>query len=243
MQQITCPHCGKNLDNQAGAAFCPFCGGAVEAPVPQGGEPQAVLDVLEETKSAKDLYQKWERLQAVLEKYPESLALNQELLFLGRLYLRGRLKNLDFSIIKCHLLKLYLKPEEFSQKVRAEMREELFAHPLLTKCEALSGNPEAFLRKYLLQLENEFIDLFLRGDSTYMRRFFGFGMDSKAPKTLADPVCYMMVNIRKDMDLTSQQREVLSQTLYQAFAKNMAGETKWLDENLQKVGLAIPGHP
>ena len=136
---------------------------------------------------------------------------------------------------------VYLKPETIPEDKAVQFKEELFAHPQLLKCLALAPNRDVFLRKYLLRLCTEFIRLFLRGDSMYMRRFFGFGMDSRAPKMLADPLCHMLDNIRRDDRITPEQRNLLMTTLYQAFEKDMGGDTQWLDQRLAKAGLNVPG--
>ena len=240
-----CPHCGKSLEALSGAAFCPFCGGAVpnanhSAGGPAAGEPEELREALKRAAETSDPRKKFELLKAAEGEYPQSLGVAQELLFLGRLYERGG-KNVDFSIIKCFLWMLYLEPEQFTKKRKDELREELFAHPQLQKCLALCDDPDAFLWMYLLRLAEEFIKLFLRGDSRYMRRIFGLGSDSRAPKFLADPVSCMILSILGDEQLSPEQRELLTRALYQAFSKDMAGETKWLDEKLSRVGVDVSG--
>ena len=240
MPMNTCTNCGKELEAKSGAAFCPYCGGAVKVEEADGGESQEVKEIIAKAEAQQDARKKWQLLTDGEAKYPQSLSIAEELLFLGRLYDRDK-KGVDFSIIKCYLLMLYLKPNTLSKKQQQEFRQELFQHPQLLKCVSLSGDGDAFLRRYLLRLEGEFIYLFLRGDSSYMRRIFGFGLDSRAPKLLADPVCFMLRNIYQDSQLTVQQRDMLMITLYQAFSKDMGGETKWLDETLATDGIQVPG--
>lgn len=239
MAELHCSHCGRELEAKAGAAFCPYCGNAVHPVEKREEEPPEALEYVRKAEALQDPRKKWELLKKAEEQYPDSLAIARELLFLGKLPERNP-KKLDFSVIKSHLWMMYLKPQEFTQEKISQMREELFTHPQLARCMELSPNPDAFLRAYLTQLGLEFIRLFLRGDSVYMRRFFGLGMDSRAPKLLADPVGYMLSNIRQDKELTESQRQLLSQSLYEAFAKDMAGDTKWLDEALGKAGIARP---
>lgn len=239
MAQFSCPHCGKMLEEKTGAAFCPYCGGAVSPARLKEQEPEEALAYVRQAEELQDPKKKWELLKKAEAQYPDSLAIAKELLFLGRLHERNH-RDVDFSVIKCHLWMLYLKPGELTPERQSRMREEFFAHPQLVKCMDLSPNPEAFLRAYLVRLAIEFIRLFLRGDSVYMRRFFGFGMDSRAPKLLASPVCLMMQNIRQDGELPAHRQELLAQTLYEAFSQDMAGDTKWLDEALGKVGLPAP---
>lgn len=242
MLKTSCPQCGKSLETLAGAAFCPFCGGSVTSEAHSAEhEPEAVRRLLEQLEKMSDPRKKHELLLAAEKEYPQSLSVAQELLFLGRLYERGG-KNVDFSIIKCYLYNLYLDPGQFTEKRQNELRTELLSHPLLLKCLALCEDQDAFMRLYLLRLSGEFIRLFLHGDSRYMRRLFGFALpDSRAPKMLAGPVASMLLTMSKDEMLSLEQRDMLMQTLYQAFSKEMAGETTWLDEKLQKAGVTIFG--
>ncbi|MCL1855406.1 MAG: hypothetical protein FWF86_06705 [Clostridia bacterium] len=240
MGNYQCPHCGKEQEEKSGAAFCPYCGGAVIREEARAEDPPEVRELLQQAGSMKDIRKKWHFLLQAEEKYPDSLPIAEELLFLGRLYDRDK-RQLDFSVIKCYLFMAYLKPGEFSEERAAQFREEMFDHPQLLKCLALAPNRNAFLRQYLMRLCVEFIRLFLRGDSIYMRKLFGFGLDSRAPKLLADPVSYMLDNIRRDEHITSEQRDMLMTALYQAFDKDMGGDTQWLNQRLDKAGIKVPG--
>jgi hypothetical protein len=203
-------------------------------------EPEAVRAALKKVEETTDPRKKFELLRAAEQEYPQSLGVARELLFLGRLHERGG-RNVDFSIIKCFLLMVYLEPGQFTKQRRDELRNELFHHPQLEKCLSLCEDQESFLRQYLLRMAGDFIVLFLRGDSRYMRRIFGFGLDSRAPKLLADPVAGMIQRIQDDEALSPEQRDMLSRTVYQAFAKDMSQDTQWLDEKLHKAGVTLSG--
>ncbi len=234
-----CPHCGKSLEAVNGAAFCPFCGGAVETQSKAQPEPEEAKALLTKLQGEPDVRKKHAGLLEAQQRFPESLAIAQELLHMGRLYERGS-RQLDFSIIKCYVLMPFLKPQELPRQRREELVEEIFRHPQLEKCLALSGDPEGFTWRYLLRLNREFIELFLRGDSRYMRRIFGIGLDSQAPKYLAGPVACMLQTIRKEDSLEPQQRDMLMRALYQAFAENMTGNTEHLDKHLREMGIPTP---
>ena len=241
MRETSCPHCGKSLETLPEVAFCPFCGGALTYASGQSEqEPQEVFVLIEQAEAERDPRKRYAMLTAAEENYPQSLAVAQSLLFLGRLHERGG-KNVDFSVIKCYLFMPYLEPEKFSEQEKDRFRKELFIHPQLDKCLSLCEDRDAFLRMYLLRLEGDFIQLFLRGDSRYMRRIFGFGVDGRAAKLLANPVANMLSNICVDDKLSEAQREMLVRTLYQAFSKDVAGETQWLDARLKEEGIAVSG--
>ena len=237
MERIICAKCGKETEKQAEVAFCPFCGGALGTQPTAKQEPQAVCDLLVQADGMTDIRRKHDLLLQAEKDYPDSLAISQELLHMGRLYERGT-KNADFSIIKCFLLMAYLKPSDFPATRRKELLNEIFHHPQLEKCLALAQDRDAFLRAYLLRLSKEFIQLFLRGDSRYMRRIFGIGMDSRASKLLAEPAADILQAISLDEEQAPELRTMLAQQFYEAFSADMSGETTWLDQKLEKLGLS-----
>jgi hypothetical protein len=178
-------------------------------------------------------------LTEALAKYPQSLPIAEELLFLGRLYERGK-GTLDFSVIKCYLLNIYLEPDAFAPARADELRHELFNHPDLDRCLALAPDREAFLRHYLHRLGCQFIDLFLRGSSKYMRRIFGFGLESRAPKLLASPAARMLAAMHGDAALTPAQRDMLMQAFFDAFSAQLSGDTQWLLTEMAARDVRLP---
>ncbi|MEG0049449.1 MAG: hypothetical protein RR865_09815 [Clostridia bacterium] len=240
-QQLpSCPNCGKTAQ-LAQAAFCPFCGTAMNAPQ-AAAVPAGAKELLQKAEAAQDPRKKHEWLLKAQQQYPDCLEIEAELLFLGRLHERNP-KNISYSVIKCYLFALYLTPADFTQPQQAQMREELFAHPQLKRCQSLAPNAERFTQKYLERLAEEFVRLFLRGSSRYMRSFMGISIDGRAPKLLAEPTYQMLANIRKDEALLPAQREQLYNALYAGFSQQMSGDTHWLDEKLSAQGYVIPAKP
>ncbi|MDO4351130.1 MAG: zinc ribbon domain-containing protein [Eubacteriales bacterium] len=235
-----CPRCGK-APKQADAAFCPYCGAPMDqrsaAPVPEGAQR-----LLEEAAKQPDPKKKYELLKNAQRQYPDCLEVAQELLFLGRLHERNPRK-VDFSVIKCYLWHMYLTPEQFSKEQQAAMRAELFEHPDLKRCQALAPNAEAFTRQYLERLAQEFVRLFLRGSSTYMRSFFGIRFDGRASKTLAAPAAAMLGRIRADEALSPQRRDMLYNALYCGYLREMSGDGQRLDAQLGEQGLPLGAKP
>ena len=161
MQQNTaCPACGRETPVTS-AAFCPYCGAPLDQSAPMDGAAQAALDkALKESDPVK----KHRLLLQAREQHPDCLPIEEELLHLGRLYERSA-STLDYSVIKCYLLQLYLAPEELSGDKRDAMRRELFCDPQLLACQRLAPDAEAFTRQYLERLSTEFIRIFLRGSN------------------------------------------------------------------------------
>lgn len=238
MSEIKCPHCGKPVNAESGIKFCPFCGKALST-APAQPVTDAEQGVLAKAEAMADPVKKHALLADAMAKYPQSLPIAEELLFLGHLHER-RKGVLDFSVIKCYLLNIYLEPEELPPAKVDAMRAELFDCPELTRCLAIAPDADAFLRHYLSRLCCQFIDLFLRGSSKYMRRFFGFGMDSRAPKLLAPPVARMLAAMQRDTTLTEGQRDMLMQALFDAFGTQLGSDTQWLMAEMASHGVRMP---
>lgn len=232
----TCPMCRREL-NVADAAFCPYCGAAMQAekkPV-----PEEIRKLLTQVEAQKDPVRKHAMLMAAEKQYPDSLEIAEEILFLGRLHERSS-KKLDFSVIKCYLLHMYLTPEHFSPEKKNAMREELISHPHLRRCLALAPDADAFMRHYLSRLASEFVALFLMGSNYYTKSFFGFRLDNRMGRVLAEPAADALCAIRSDDQLELRQRALLYDAFYRAFVTETGGESKWVDALLEKKGYPIP---
>ena len=236
MSLPVCTHCGKTVQ-PADAAFCPYCGSAMPAPAQA---PDEIRRVLSEADRLGDPVKKHRLLLEAQARYPDSLDVAEALLFLGRLHERSA-KALDFSVIKCYLWHMYLTPGDFPEEKKQAMRQELFEHEQLKRCQALSGDGEAYLRRYLRRLACEFVSLFLKGSTHYTRSFFGFRFDNRMSRVLARPTAQMLVNIRSDEALTPVRRSLLCEALYSAFLTETGGEPEWLDEELSRLGHPVPG--
>lgn len=232
----TCPVCCRQL-NVADAAFCPYCGAAVQTekkPV-----PQEVRKLLEQLEKQKDPVRKHAMLMEAEKQYPDSLEIAEEILFLGRLHERSA-KKLDFSVIKCYLWHMYLTPEHFSAEQKNAMREELINHPHLQRCLTLAPDADAFMHRYLNRLASEFVGLFLMGSNYYTRSLFGFRLDNRMGRVLAEPAAQALCAIRADDQLDARHRALLYEAFYRAFVTETGGESKWVDVLLEKKGYPIP---
>ncbi|MCE5344464.1 MAG: zinc ribbon domain-containing protein [Eubacteriales bacterium] len=238
MKERLCPHCGRRITIDNGAAFCPYCGGALTT-LPPDSEDDAVKALLTSADAQTDPRKKHDLLLQAQAEHPGSLAIAEELLFLGHLYERNR-HTLDFSVIKSYLLNLYLEPETISAEKRDAMRRELFDHPDLERCLALSTDKAAFMVHYLHRLSIQFIQLFLHGSSKYMRRYFGMGLDSRAPKLLAYPAAKMLSAMRDDPALSEEQRSLLMHVFFDSFSEQVGGEIHWLEETMVEHNVSLP---
>jgi len=231
-----CPVCHRKLSVD-GAAFCPYCGAALQKN--EHAVPEEIKRLLADIQKQKDPLKKHQMLAQAEKQYPDSLEIAQEILFLGRLYERSA-KKLDYSVIKCYLWHMYLTPEQFSPEKQNAMREELVNHPHLQRCLALAPDADAFMRRYLKRLAAEFVTVFLMGSTHYTKSLFGFRLDSRMGRVLAEPVSHMLCAIREDEQLDLQNRALLYDALYRAFVAETGGESQWVDALLEKKGYPIP---
>lgn len=232
----TCPRCHKDVPT-ADAAFCPFCG----APMQQTAQtlPDGARKLLDQADQAKDPVKKYAILMEAEKQYPDELEVAEAILFHGRLHERSPRK-LDFSVIKCYLWHMYLTPREFTEEQKKAMREELVAHPQLLRCMSLAPDAQAYMRRYLEKLGAEFVSLFMKGSNRFNQSILGFRLDNRMGRVLAEPMAFMMENIRKDMDLEPEQREMVYDAIYRAFLVEAGGEARWVDEHLEKRGCPVP---
>lgn len=231
-----CPRCHQTAQ-MADAAFCPFCGAPMQQAQPD--MPQELKQLLKKIDEQADPVKKHKLLTEAQEKYPDSLEVAEELLFLGRLHERSN-RNVDFSIIKCHVWHMYLTPSDFSEEKKDAMRQELLAHPQLLRCLELAPDKDRYMRRYLERLAGEFVNLFLKGSSHYSRSIFGLRLDTRMDRVLADPAAHMLRCIYQDDQLTPQQRDMMYDAFYRAFLAEAGGKSTWVDELLEKLDCPIP---
>ena len=232
-----CPACCRELP-VSDAAFCPYCGKALQSA--QREVPQEVKKLLSDLEKQKDPVKKHEMLLDGEKRFPDSLEIAEEVLFLGRLYERSP-KRLDYSVIKCYLWQMYLTPKDFTPEQKNAMRTELLGHPHLKRCLALAPDADAFMRRYLRRLAGEFVHVFLMGSTHYTRTVFGFRVDSRMGRVLAEPASDMLCAISRDDALESAERVLLYDAFYHAFVTETGGESQWVDALLEKKGCPARG--
>ena len=232
-----CPRCQKTAQT-ADAAFCAYCGAPMRA-MQQSAMPHEARIMLRKAEETKDPVKKHDLLLRAQAAYPDCLEIAEALLFLGRLYERDPRK-LDFSVIKCYLWHMYLTPRAFSDEQKSAMRTELFEHPDLLRCQQLSTDAELFTRLYLEKLGREFVNLFLKSSNHYTRTMFGFRLDNRMSRVLAEPVAGMMYAIHTDLQLDGERRALLYDALYRAFLSETGGESRYVDEKLEAAHLPVP---
>ncbi len=231
-----CPACCRELQ-VSDAAFCPYCGTALKKAQPE--IPQEIRQLLSELEKQKDPVKKHRMLTEAEQRFPDSLEIAEEILFLGRLYERSA-KKLDYSVIKCYLWQMYLTPKDFAPEQKNAMREELTSHPHLRRCLELAMDKDAFMRRYLMRLAGEFVHVFLMGSTHYTRTVFGFRVDNRMGRVLAEPAADMLCAIRADEALEPAERAMLYDAFYRAFVTETGGESQWVDALLEKKGCPVP---
>ena len=243
---MRCSACGKEMP-ASDLAFCPYCGKQLEKPAENSEPEQAVSPMEEEThrqmmkdllqaRQQTNLFKRKDLLLALREKFPDCFEVEKELLKIG--HPRASKKGaVDYFIIKCYLLEIYLHPDRFTDEVRSSCRQEIFGDEQLQKCMTLSGKGEGFLEEYTRHLCTDYVELFLQGSSEYGRSVFGLFKDRHPEQTLAKPVCYMLGNILSDEQMEEEQKHLLARSLYCAFSNLMGGKTVYLDAALSDAGI------
>ena len=208
-----CIQCNHQMADEE-AKFCSSCGAPMTGTTPAAPSPFAER-LAKETKPARQ----YAIIQEALEENPDDFEANEALLFLGRLHEKRRGRDIDFSVIKCHLLCIYDGPERLSASEYGAKHHELFEGEQLRRTMALAQNPAAFFGAYLARMAREYIDLFIRGDNRYATWGFGFSrsMDSLA-KSCAEPVRQMIERIRADDLLDDAGRERMARAVADGYA-------------------------
>ncbi len=226
-----CPHCGREI-REMGAAFCPFCGGVLSDG--QAAEtPAGALVLLDQMARQRSNKKKLALLYKAREQYPDCLAVEEEVLFQGKLPEKAGF-TLDYGGIKSYLLEIYLHPEHIPAQQQAAMRQELFHDAQLERCLALAPSREGYLAHYLERLSSEYIDIFLMGSNEYMPRLMGFQLERRPEKALAKPVARMLRAMQADENLTGEERSQLAAAFEKAFAAQCGGNLMYLQKALQE---------
>ena len=228
-----CKQCGKTVEGK-GMAFCPYCG----TKLAYTGDPEESRNSeaekwIEKALSVHSYPERKKILQKGLEACPGNREIEWEMLFVGEEPPK-RLRGIDYSIIKSWILEIYLKPGEFSEEKKNQMRSQLFDEPKLKECLNRFENPEDKQREYLQRLCREYVELFLEGSNLVMGNIFGFRVERNKEKRLAAPVAEMISRIRADEKLSPEQREQLWKALYQGYAVRANGVTEYLDEKINE---------
>ena len=226
---VICSGCGKTIDS-AGFIFCPFCGERLTLPKQ---ETETIRNEKTERLIQKALaevsYPKRRKiLLKGLEEYPDDRDLKWELLFTGEESKKKR-NNVDFSVIKSHILDMYRTPAAYTEQQKAWMREQLFDAPELADCLRMFEDPEGKQQEYLQRLSREYIAIFLAGDNRIMGNFFGIRMERNRERKLAEPVAEMIRSIGADEKLSPEQRDMIRRELILAYAAETGGKTEYLN--------------
>lgn len=226
MQRIQCAACGGEIQMEPGqpVRFCPYCGRPVEGIAPRG--PSDLEHRLAAEKKPK---KKYAMIMQALAASPDDFDANCALLFHGRLHEPMALgREVDFSIIKCHLLSLFDRPARYPAERLDAMAEELLRGPQLRRTMELAPDAETFFAEYLRRLSYEYVDLFVRGDRRNSSLVLGFNRSAASlARRCAGQVDGMLAEIEASDRLTEAERMLLMGTLREAF-RRVFGESEGL---------------
>lgn len=188
-------------------------------------------DLLYEAKLSDDPVYAYACLKKAETLDPDNLEVQRALLMLGRLHERGK-NPADYSAIKSYLLHSFEHPEKYREEELKAAAGQLFSDPQLLRCLSLTPDTQAFTEQYLDDLSEEYMRIFITGDSSHAPRVFGFSARIKMNTYLARPVSDLVSNALQSPFLMQDQRRMVARAIYKAFSRQMGGETKALDQLL-----------
>lgn len=188
-------------------------------------------ELLNEAKTAEDPAYAWACLQRAEILRPDSLPVQRALLMHGRLHEQSRQPG-DYSIIKSYLLHSFEHPERYSEEGLRQAAQELFGSPRLLRCLELADKAPAFLEGYIDQLAEEYVRVFIAGDSSHAPRVFGFSAKGSLHSYLAKPTADTISNALQSPFLSKDQQLLVAKSVYRQFSLQMGGETRALDRLL-----------
>lgn len=161
----------------------------------------------------------------------QSLAVQKELLLLGDLWRRDG-RNPRPDLIKCYLLHAFEHPQAHDEETQRRMARELFDHPQVQKCLALTKDAAAFLREYLEQLSTQYVEIFIQGQREHVPGFLGYALPRRLPRYWAAPMGDVIRNIFLCPFLSVAEQQMLAGAFYRACYRCLEGRTEALDRAL-----------
>lgn len=223
----TCAHCNGSLQVEPDRPllYCPFCGTAFES---DASQPSSFMVALRQLNKPMD---KYKLILETLEKKPDDFEANEALLYHGRLHEALSRGKLDYSAIPCYLLVILDKPEKYTLEAINQKFEELMNGAQLAKTMRLSPNPDVFFIGYLKRMAQEYISLFIQGDSQNSRTAFGFSKSrSSIAKSCAHAVRRMLQNLEAAPQLSGHQQGILKTAIIEGYSSLFAEYSDYLYE-------------
>ena len=157
--------------------------------------------------------------------FPESLALQKELLLLGE-------EAEGWKSLKCFLLHAFEHPEMHTEEEEKSMAREIFSHPRLEKCLRLSPDPQAFMQAYLSAICGQYIEIFIENQREHVPGLLGYVMPGRLRKYFALPMGDVIRNIFLCPFLSAEEQSLLAGVFYRACFRHLNGQTDALDGQL-----------
>lgn len=191
----------------------------------------SVMELLHEAKISKNPVYAYACLERAEIMAPESLEVQLALLLLGRLHEREKYPA-EYSLIKSYLLNGFEHPEKYTEDELSLQAQELFCDKRLQYCLSLADHKHAFLERYLKELSEEYMHIFVQGDSSHAPRVFGFSVKSQMHSYFAVPAADIIRNALSSPFLDEQQQRLVARSFYKAYQSQMNSDTKDLDKLL-----------
>lgn len=162
---------------------------------------------------------------------PDDLAVHRALLMLGKLH-EIKPKDVDFSKIKCFLIDVFENPGKYNEEEIKIKAVEMLHDPQLKLCLELASDSDVFMREYLEDLFQDYIRIFLAGDSSKVPSLFGLRPRHSIGRYLARPMANIIRNMMSCPYYSPEEQRLSSGQFYRACYRFLCGEIKWLHEAL-----------
>lgn len=195
------------------------------------GLPSEVQALLSRAQREKNPRAQYECLMRAREMDGGNLAIEEALLMLGNLWQRNA-RQPDPRLVKCYLFHAFEHPEAHAEEDQRRMARELFDHPQLARCISLTEKPDEFLKRYLMNLSAQYLEIFIRGQRGHVPFLFGFVPPKRLPMYLAVPMGDVIRNIFLCPFLAENEQRLLAGAFYRACYQHLDGQTDALDADL-----------
>lgn len=225
MSRLICGACGYQTESgPEGIAFCAKCGARLQPAM--GVREEIALALLQ-----NDLSARYEMLLKIREKFPDTYAVEFEILVIGRMHERGGKP--DFYRIPFWPLSVFETPAQYKKKEQAKMLNSFFENPEAHRVCALSEDRDAFWKDYYFRMARGYVDICLKGKYE-TTSIFGFRRkNNDVMKRCAPQLVKMLANIEKAEYPDRQHREILADAMKRAFVFEFEadGAQAYLEEN------------
>lgn len=235
MQTINCNKCNNtlsiDLEKIKDKVFCPYCGNEIILNSSNKNEDLEIKSTINDVLKNNDPVKIHEELVLLDKNYPNNLDIKKALLLQGNLHLRNK-KLADFSIIHSYMLNIYLEPNEIKKDKFNELHNELINGQRLNDCLKVANDKNKFLQQYYVDISENFINLFMKNSSRYIKSIMGIKIIKNEAKALSFYGAKIIKNIFNDSNIEENLKTTIAKSFYIAYGNVLGNEYQFINEYL-----------